>query len=910
MDAVSDESSDSTADLVEAGPDRPVSPPLDRREHRRTAPLAPVFAAVALGIVVDRFASPCSTIAWVAAAAFAAGLASLVVRRPVVSHAAILLAVTALGGGWHHYRWDDLDPLDLARSLSSEPSPAWVRGVIIEALGLRESSGFGRGERVVTSRFVLELSAVNDRGAWRPARGRAMMSVVGETTGIRAGQAVEAAGRLRRAPGPLNPGEFDYAAYLRGQGIRLLLTIDEPEGLLPDPNSRPAWIAAVLGRLRAFSRARLVERIDPAIEPLVAGLLLGQREGIDPEVSDAFARTGTTHLLAISGLHLQVLAAGLVFAFRLLGVARGPAHALVGTGALSYAVLVGLAPSVVRSTMMTLAFCLAAVMHRAVRPSNTLALAGLATLAINPVNLFDVGCQLSFLAVAALFWLVPVASVGGGALVQALRTVIRGPDTPLDLLERKYHPKWRKDLRRLGGLLFVGLLTSTVVWLAAIPLVSLRFHLISPIGVLLNIPLIPITSTALLLGGIGLAASSVWGPLGDYPVWAAAWLLWLTEAIVRWGAAQPWGHTFVAGPGWAWVLGFYAMLALAALTHFMAPRAKPTPPRLRDRRVLARRAAWCLPALWAATWPFEVREHWPRRLEVEILAVGHGLAVLIATPDGGCMLYDCGRMGDPSVGRRIVAPALWRRGFTRIDHVFLSHADSDHYDGLPDLLDRFTIGDVFTQAEFEHSRDPSVHDLLARLARGGVRTRPLVAGVEWRFEDVSFRVLHPPEGWAPEASDNERSLVLEIGYQGRSVLLTGDLERLGLELLLETPPEGAPFDLVVSPHHGARAANPTALFAWSRPRIVVVSQRSPVALSAVDALAVLSDQGARVARTWRDGAVTIALGREDVIEHDFLERGRPSGESGGASPSALERRASGYPSSSSSSSERKMPSMD
>lgn len=878
MDGDSDESGELDGDdELEADHDPPDLEPPVRPSPRRFAPLAPVLGAAAVGIMVDRFASPCSTIAWVAAAAIAAGLASLSLARSALSHGAILLSIGALGAGWHHYRWDDLDPLDLARSVSSEPSPAWLRGVIAESLGVRESNGFGRGERVLRSRFVLEVTAVNDRGRWRPARGRAMMSVAGDASAIHAGHPVEAAGGLRLVPGPLNPGEFDYQAYLRGQGVRLLLGVDEPDGVKPDPSSRPSRSAGILGRLRSFSRARLVERIDPSVEPLVAGLLLGQRDGIDPEVSDAFARTGTTHLLAISGLHLQVLALGMVAAFRLIGVSRRPAFAMVAAGSVAYALLVGLAPSVVRSTVMTLTFCLAAIVHRVAWPANTLALAGLATLAVSPVNLFDVGSQLSFLAVAVLFWLVPVAGDAVKAIARFCRARVHGPESPLDALERRYHPAWRKDLRRVSSVLFQGLLTSTVVWLAALPLVALRFHLVSPIGVLLNLPLIPITSTALLLGGIGLAASSVWGPLGDYPVWAAAWLLRLTEAIVRWGVARPWGHWYLAGPGWKWVAVFYGLLMIAtALSFAMAAVKSP------DRGGLVHGAVWCLPLLWAASWPLEVREHWPRRLEAQVLAVGHGLAVLITTPDGGCLLYDCGRLGDPTVGRRVIAPAIWARGFTRIDHVFLSHADADHYDGLPDLLDRFSIGDVFIPDGFDRSPDPAVHDLLGRIRKSGVRARMLAAGLEWRLEDVSLRVVHPPEGWMPEASDNERSLVLEIGYKGRRLLLMGDLERLGLEHLLEFEPPEAPFDVVVSPHHGARLANPPALFAWARPRIVVVSQRAPIAPAAADAASRIADSDTRVARTWRDGAITLSFEESGVVERGFLDRDQ--GSRGGPLP--------------------------
>ncbi len=220
---------------------------------------------------------------------------------------------------------------------------------------------------------------------------------------------MEAAGQISLLAAPLNPGEFDYRQFQRAQGIRLRLAVDDPESFWLDPNGNSSAIRRVLGRIQSWSRARLVERLDPSIAPLAAALLLGQREGIEPEVNDAFARTGTTHLLAISGLQLQALAFVLLVCFRMAGMSRRPAYVSVGLAMLAYALVVGPAPSVVRATVMTCAFCLAAITQRLERPANTFALAALATLAVNPAYLFDVGCQLSFLAIGTLIWLVPPA---------------------------------------------------------------------------------------------------------------------------------------------------------------------------------------------------------------------------------------------------------------------------------------------------------------------------------------------------------------------------------------------------------------------------------------------------------------------------------------------------------------------
>src|SRR5262249_18499254 len=161
---------------------------------------------------------------------------------------------------------------------------------------------------------------------------------------------------------------------------------------------------------------------------------------------------------------------------------------------------------------------------------------------LNPAHLFDVGCQLSFLAVAAIAWGVEPAVDLSRFLYYRLTFRGRGAESPLDALERRLAPWWQGEAWRRMGLVHEGVLVSVVVWLVTWPLVALRFHLISPIGILLNIPLIPLTSLALLAAGLTLVASMIWMPLAAPPAWACARLLGWTERLVRWGAAQSWGH--------------------------------------------------------------------------------------------------------------------------------------------------------------------------------------------------------------------------------------------------------------------------------------------------------------------------------------------------------------------------------
>jgi competence protein ComEC len=812
------------------------------------APLVPLALALAVGIVADRFISPWGTSTWgtialLATLAAAAGLW----RLRVAGMLAALLIALALGGGWHHACWSDLAGDDLAWSVSEQPRPVWVRGVLRDVLGVHP------GDPGLT-RAILDITMIRGGTAWRGVGGRALLVIVGARGDLVAGEAVETAGSLERLAGPLNPGEFDARAYHRAQAIRLRLTVDDPHGVWRDRSALSLGLVGMRWRgiARGWSRARLVAGLDAGVAPLAAALLLGQREGVDPDVNDAFARTGTTHLLAISGLHLQVLGFVLLVVFRALGLGRRGCFAAVSLATVAYALLVGLVPSVVRSAAMTVIACMAGMFDRSVRPANTLALAALVTLGLNPSYLFDVGCQLSFLAIAAIVWGSSPLFAWWGA-----------PATPLDRLERALEPRWRRRLRGASHWLAQMVAVSLVVWLITLPLVALRFHMVAPIGIALNIPLIPLTTAALLASGLTLGLSALWAPLAVPAAWATNLFLRWTDSLVRWGAKLPGGHLFVPAPSWVWVLGIYLLLALA------------TAAQVARRPTLERRGAWGILAAWLALGIGLGLARLPHQhsvLEAEVLAVGHGLAVVVTTSDGRTWVYDCGRMRDPSVGRRIIAPALWARGIRHIDAVILSHADSDHYNGLLDLLDRFSIGVVRVPPGFAGPANPGTGALLDTVRGRGVPVRSIAAGDHWEAAGARFSVWHPPSNaaLAPAlvgASDNARSVVLDLEAEGHHVVLTGDLEGPGLDAFSRRPLP--PVDVLLAPHHGGRTANPTWLYEWAEPRLVVVSQRQPTAGSK-DALAWL-DQQHLLLRTWARGAIRLKWTKNGVVALGFRD---------------------------------------
>ncbi len=207
-------------------------------------------------------------------------------------------------------------------------------------------------------------------------------------------------------------------------------------------------------------------------------------------------------------------------------------------------------------------------------------------------------------------------------------------------------------------------------------------------------------------------------------------------------------------------------------------------------------------------------------LRMTFLSIGHGTCVAMQFPDGRVWLYDAGTCGNPRFAVQEISRFLWSEGITRIDGVLLSHADLDHYNAVPGLLSRFPVARVFTSRSLWASPQPGIRALRESLERAHVPIACVEAGDRLPLHSpATILVRHPAA--LTRLQDNEASLVLEIAYQGRRILLPGDLEGEGMQRLLDEPPTD--YDLVMAPHHGSRHSAPRAFCEWATPEWIVVS---------------------------------------------------------------------------------------
>ena len=294
------------------------------------------------------------------------------------------------------------------------------------------------------------------------------------------------------------------------------------------------------------------------------------------------------------------------------------------------------------------------------------------------------------------------------------------------------------------------------------PLVAGRFHMVSPISVLINVAIGPLSTVVLWLGYVhaaaGFAVPWISGIVGVPFDWSLNAFLWLVE----WASRFKLSHVYVPGPPDWWLAGYYAaLLALAFL---------PSIRRLRGW-------GWCALTGWTiAGLLLGFRSSAPADLRCTFLSVGHGGAILIETPSGGTLLYDAGAIQDGRVAQRAVQAALWERRQTRLDAIVISHADVDHFNGVAGLMATLPVGQVFVSQQFLDFAQAAVASVCEASAECGVPIRLIRDGDRILLDDrVRFTVLHPPFG-TPQADDNANSVVLSIETAGRRILLTGDLE--------------------------------------------------------------------------------------------------------------------------------------
>jgi competence protein ComEC len=757
-------------------------------------------------------------------------------RRPAIAATMTLIFWVCLGGIRHHQDWSVRRADNISAYLSEQPSPVRLTGRVATAVLIDPADHGGMTPewmQIDRSLCTLECEELSDGVAAVPVSGLLRLEVKGHLVGPEVGDRLSVVGLMSHPSPPANPGDFDYRQWLRSQSIDGVLRVDHPdhvEALSSVPN---CWDRAARFRdvLRRECEWVLVSQLDSQYVPLAESLLLGDRSGLNDSTRDAFVQSGTMHILAISGMHVGIFAGLLHVGCRLLKVKPATRTVVLLTGVLGYALLTDQRPPVLRAALLATIVLAGAPLGREAKGYQSLALCGAALLLWRPTDLFDVGAQLSFLAVLAIIW---------AAGWQASRAHVRHERSLLVELSA-----WRRTVNGAVRAVADGYFVTAAIWLFTLPIAAWHFNLAAPVGLVINVVLLPVVAVKLAAGYamLLLGLANPW--LGIAPAWVFEQTLHLLLWIVHASAATPLGHLSIPSFSLWWLIGFYALLMVACGVV----------------RISTDRRAWRGVALWTIVglaWGLAPAA--PHGLRCTFLSVGHGGSVLIELPDGRTLLYDAGCFADGRRAQRTIQSALWALGHHRLDAVLVSHADVDHFNALPGLVQTLPIGTIFAAPSFLDFEQPPVEEACNAAAACGVPICLVQSGDRLDCgDDVSVEILHPDARFRSE-HDNANSLLVLIRYAGRSILLTGDLERDGLEHCLTLPM--APVDVLLSPHHGSLAANPVELGKWASPNYVVVSSGD------VDHEAGLMQRygsQATLLQTAVDGAATFWIGADGQL---------------------------------------------
>lgn len=742
------------------------------------------------------------SLAW---AAILVPLAALAWRLPRVMLPLLFLVIGAL---WTVWRAD----LVLGKFL-----PKDLEGVDLQVEG-RIADLPAPGEHGLRFAFDVNQAWYRDQPVHLPRR--VMLSRYDQPVPPAVGDVWRFTVRLKQPHGFQNPGGFDYEAHLFQQRVRATGYVrnDPP----PQRMSRLAEASEFLPRFRLNRfRQQLSERIQALIPgrrftAMVTAFANGDDDSMPDDQWMVLTRTGTSHLVAISGMNIGLVAGLVYFLLRRLWAWPGwtvlcrPAPQVAAAGALlaaiGYAALAGFAIPTQRALVMLTVALASTLTGRRVAASTLLALALLAVLVFDPLAVLAPGFWLSFAAVAVILY--------------AMRP--------------------RPEPGRLAKLLTWGRV-QWAVSLGALPIVLFLFQQTSVVGPIANLVAIPVIEIVVIPATLAGVVASL-----TLPDWLASWPFVLANQALEW--LWPALEFFSKLPGGLWTQPgppiWAVIAALIGILLLLAPRGFPA-------RWLG--AIWLLPLLTTrpagpapgATW-------------VTLLDVDQGLSVVVQTASH-VLVYDTGARYSArfDAGRAVLVPFLRHAGIAGIDTLIVSHGDNDHIGGSTSLLAAVPTTHMFS----------SVPERLTG-------AEPCVAGQRWIWDDVTFEILHPP----PDSSlkGNNRGCVLRVESRYGSVLLPGDIgARAERELLLEREPELAA-EVLVIPHHGSRSSSTESFIETVHPRLALlpVGYRNRYHHPHPDVMKRYRERGVAVMASPAAGAIDVHLEPAGPSVHRFRDEHR------------------------------------
>ena len=669
-----------------------------------------------------------------------------------------------------------------------------------------------------------------------------------------------------------NPGAFDYAGYLMDNGILALASIKAA-----DVEVLPGFAGSRAELWRTRIHRSIIDKVHALWPPrearLMDAMVIGEDAFINRSTRADFQRSGTYHVLVVSGMNVSILALVTFWFLRRLRVSDLLAGAITVLLMVAYAVLTGLGSPVWRATLMLALYLGARLLYREKSMLNAIGAAALSLMIVNPQVLFGASFQLTFLCV----WL--VAAVGIPILERTTQPFIRGSrhidSQSYDFVLPATVVQFRLDLRMIAGRLrrFAGrrvplpalavasravlisgeLLVISIVMQIGLALpMAYYFHRATVVGLPANLLVVPLMELLMPAVVAAMALGYVSHALARVPVLIAGFALDGIAGTVRWLGGLRVADLRVATPGTSLIL-------LTALSIVLAMALVRRRPWLAVLGV----SALAVSAFWISAVPPHPQLR-PAVLEMTAIDVGQGDSILLVSPHGRTLLVDAGGLphwvhSDLDIGEDVVSPYLWSRAIAHLDAIAITHAHADHMGGAAAVLANFRPHELW----LADPADPEMRELVQQARELNVRVVRHQTGDDFDFGGARVRVLAPGPV-EPAVRRNDESLVMKLAYGKTSALLEGDAENRSERQIADEHPEA---DLLKVAHHGSATSTIPLLLERVHPRFAVISvgAHNTYGHPRQEVLSRLENAHVLTYRTDLEGAVTFYLDGKTVI---------------------------------------------
>lgn len=617
--------------------------------------------------------------------------------------------------------------------------------------------------------------------------------------------------KLKRPYSFMNSGGFDYETWMMRQGIKATGYVKKSKTnqMLRESNG------FFMQRLRYKLSQEIKNKIDKPLRGLVLALSLGDRSQLDPNQWRALTHTGTNHLIAISGLHLGLIAGLIYFLSQTIWrqfyfatqIIPAPiiASILAFAGAFIYAALAGFSLPTQRALIMIAVFLLGLLSSRRLLVSNVVCIAIFLILLLDPFSILAADFWLSFTAVTLILYIT------------------------------RYRHSDQSPLRRwlqLQCLLSLGLTPFLIFWFKQFPLYSIFANLLAiPIIGFIIVPLVLLAMVLLLTFPRG--AEFIYDFVGKISNLHWSYLDFLSQQN---SAIIPVAATNKAS----------LIIAIIGIVILLMPKGLPG-------RWLG--LLFLLPLLFPITTSLR-----PGEFKFSLLDVGQGLSAVIQTSQK-MLVYDAGaRFSERfNIGDAVIKPYLRHKGITQLDMLMISHGDNDHIGGAYSIIEQFRIDRVLSSVpeKLSISHAERCH-----------------AGQKWLWDGVEFEVLHP--SIESDFTGNNASCVLKVSSQHGSVLLTGDIEQAAEKSLINNMPEQIKVDILLAPHHGSKTSSSNELIATIAPEYAVISAgyRNRFGFPKQDIMSRYEAHGVKTLVTFMTGEISMKFSAAGLIIEQFRSKNR------------------------------------